>query len=349
MPQISMLIAGLDQEYIENLANWFRENRPQQFRVSAFTEKESFEDFISNNEDVPDVMLTEEDFISSALEQNNNIIILGEPRSEKYAELKHVSKYQPAYGIASAVLTILSESGRVSKWDKPGKSEIIVCLSPDTALKSTTALYLALACEDAVYINFESFPFYRLNPEKNFINKNLSDFLYHIKSLKGNTGIALDSAVYNDYTGLNIVPPVDNPIDIWEMTENEMDALIEALKSWGHFKTVIADIELNAGPYTAKWLEAASVVFVPLSPFLLHQKQRVYNMINSLSEASAKKVKWIQAIPVEDELSEVSGDVCYVPELKALPEDWKPYVQNCSFLDQFRSLVSNVKQCVQGL
>jgi hypothetical protein len=342
-----MIIAGCDEDYIKNLANWFRANRPQQFRVSVFTEKESFANFYLNENEIPDVVLAEESFLcglngekSSEPEVNNNIIILGEIHSEKYSKLKQIEKYQPAPGIASAVLSVVSEYGKVSKWRKPGKSEIIVCLSPDQALKSTFALYLAYACEDAVYMNFESFPFYRLNPEKNFTNKSLSDILYHIKASKENTGIALDSAVYTDYTGLNMVPPIDNPNDMWELNENEMDSLIEALKLWGHYKIVIADIELNAGPYTAKWLEAASTVFVPISPNFLHQKQRVNNMINSLAINTAEKLKWIQTMPPENELVEEPGNICRIPELRALPEDWKPYIQSCSFLNRIHALIS---------
>jgi len=343
MPQINMIIAGRDEEYIKNLANWFRENRPQQFRVSVFTDKECFTNFVLNEKEMTDVILAEEAFLCGNPENNINTIILGEPCGENYGKLKHIDKYQPAPGIASAILTIMSEYGKVSKWDKPGKSEIIVCLSPDPSLKSTIALCLSLACKDAVYVNFESFPFYRLRPEKSYTNKSLSDILYHIKSLKGNTGIALDSAVYSDYTGLNIIPPIDNPNDLWEMTENEMDTLVNALKSWGHFKAVVADIELNAGPYTAKWLEAASTVIVPLSPVLLHQKQRIFNMIESLASAAAKKIKWIQAVSFENESLEAPGDICYIPELRVLPEDWKPYAQNCSFLDQLHALISGDK------
>jgi len=340
MPQINMIIAGRDEEYVKNLANWFMEHRTHQFRISVFTEKESFENFCRNENETPDIILADEAFLCADLETNNNIIILGESRSEKYIKLKHIEKYQPAPGIASSILTIMSEYGKVSGWNKPGKSEIIVCLSPDQALKTTFALYLAYACKDAVYLNFESFPFYRLLPEKSFANKNLSDILYNIKSSKGNTGIALDSAVYTDYTGLNIIPPIDNPNDIWELTENEMDALINSLKSWGHFKTVIADIELNAGPYTAKWLDAASTVFVPISPFLMHQKQRVNNMINSLSGTESEKVKWIQTMPFDSESFEEPDRICYIPELKALPEDWKPYVRNSPVLDRIRAIVS---------
>ena len=341
MPQINMIIAGRDKEYIINLANWFRENKPQQFRVSVFTEKESLANFLLNEDEIPDVILAEEAILCSDIEKNNNIIILGESCGEKYNE--HIEKYQPAPGIASAILSALSECGKVPKWDKPGKSEIIVCISPDPALKSTIALCLALAYEDAIYINFESFPFYRFNPEKSFTNKSLSDILYHIKSLKGNTGIALDSAVYTDYSGLNIIPPIDNPSDMWEMTENEMDELIKSLKMWGHFKIIIADIELNAGPYTAKWLEAASMVFVPLSPMLLHQKQRVNNMINSMASTASKKVKWIQPISLENESFEQAGDICYIPELSSFPEDWKSYARNCSFTGKIHALISSSK------
>jgi len=343
MPQINMIIAGLDEEYIKNLANWFRENRPQQFRVSVFTEKDCFTNYLSDENEKPDLILAEEAFICSDLEKNNNIIILGESCGEKYSDIKCVAKYQSAPGIASAVLTILSECGKVSKWDKSGKSEIIVCLSPDPALKSTIALYLALACENAVYINFESFPVYRLHPENNYTNKSLSDILYHIKSSKGNTAIALDSAVYSDYMGLNFIPPIDNPNDMWEMTESEIDALVKALKSWGHFKLIVADIELNAGPYTAKWLEAASTILVPLSPLILHQKQRVNNMIKSLAGTTGKNLKWIQSAYLKNESFEEPGNVCCIQELKPLPGDWKPYVQSSSLSKQIYSIIFDDK------
>src|SRR5690606_23829228 len=78
MPQINMIIAGRDEEYIITLADRFSENKPQQLRVSVFTEKESLANFLLNEDEIPDVILAEEAILCSDIEKNNNIIILGE-------------------------------------------------------------------------------------------------------------------------------------------------------------------------------------------------------------------------------------------------------------------------------
>ena len=60
MPLIHLVLAGSDFQYVNRLSQWFIENKSSQFQISAFTEKESFLNFLSQSENEIDVILAEE-------------------------------------------------------------------------------------------------------------------------------------------------------------------------------------------------------------------------------------------------------------------------------------------------
>ena len=219
-------------------------------------------------------------------------IVLGQ--AVELTDLPAIEKYQPAPSICSDILSVLSNNQtRAEKWFTFGKSHLIACFSTNIYLKSTLALLLSYLSTDYVYISLDSFPLYKIGENFQAYNKNLSDILYHIKSQKGNPVIALESAVFTDSSNINFIPPLDNPKDLWELTDNEADIFIEALTSWGHFSKIIADLECNTGPITIKLLEAASNIFIPFDKTHLHQIPRIKSFLNSIRGLNSDKIAWI--------------------------------------------------------
>ncbi|MDD4295485.1 MAG: hypothetical protein PHC69_00815 [Ruminiclostridium sp.] len=312
---VNMVIADQDEVYLSRLAKWFRENRSNQFQIMAFTEKESLLRFMKETDLNIDVLLIGENFLSPELSAALDIIILGQPIEPVNNGFKYIDKYLPAPSLCSEVLSAISDSENPIP-GKAGKSELIICFSPEPRLKSTLALYLSGISNDNIYINLEPFPFYMTcqNAYKN--QKNLSDVLYHIKASKGNVIMALESAVLSSYNGINIIPPMDNPKDLWELSDKETGILIDSLKSWGHFKNIIADLEFSVGPHINQWLESSSLILIPFEIKQLNQIRRLKNMLNlSIPE---EKIKWILA----DEcgyvdLPEDFSNILILEELKA--------------------------------
>ncbi|NLX76393.1 MAG: hypothetical protein GXZ01_03305 [Clostridiaceae bacterium] len=292
MPLIRIVLADHDFMYINHLAQWFIENKPSQFQISVFTEKESFDRFVSENGDRIDIILAAEDFLVDNVRQNIESVVLGQ--AVRLSGLPSVEKYQPAPSVCSEILSILSDSVTgAEKWLSTGKSRLIACFSTNTCLKSALAIMLASLSNDYVYINFESFPFYTLSDNVQDYGKNLSDILYHIKSRKSNPVMALESAVVTGAGPCSFIPQLDNPRDLWELTDNEIDDLTETLKSWGHFSKVIADLECNTGLVTMKMLEAASNILIPFDRTNQHQVPGIKNFLKSINGLNNEKVRWV--------------------------------------------------------
>lgn len=291
MPLIHLVLADNDFEYVNRLAQWFIENKQNQFQISAFSEKESFKKFISENKGKINIILASEDFLTDVPVQDTITAVLGQ--AVKFENLNSIEKYQPAPLICSDVLSILSNrKPETEKWYPLGKSELVVCYSMNIYLKSKIALLLSLLSKDYVYISLDSFPFYKIEGN-NDTYKNLSDVLYHIKSRKGNPVMALESAVLYGNNQIFYIPPIDNPRDLWDLTDAETDIFIEALKSWGRFSRIIIDHECNTGPMTIKLFEAASSIIIPFETANLHQLSRIKSMTDGIHGLSSNKIKWV--------------------------------------------------------
>lgn len=290
MPPINLVLADFDFEYVNHLAQWFIENKPHQFKLSVFTSKESFEKFFESKNNV-DIILASEDFLIENIQQNAICIVLGQ--AVKMSGIACIEKYQPAPAICSDILSVISNSQHKAKnWYSSGKSDLVVCFSPNTYIRSTFALLLSALSKDYVYINLESFPLYMVENIQTY-NRNLSDILYHIKSQKSNTVMALESAVITNRNHINFIPPLDNPRDLWELSETEFDVFIEALMCWGHFSKVIIDSECNTSPSTIKLFDAASFIVVPFEKTQINQIPRLKNMLNNIPGLDSEKVRWV--------------------------------------------------------
>jgi len=291
MPVIHLVLADHDLEYVNHLSQWFIENKQHQFKIAAFSEKESLKKYISENNQNINVLLAAEDFLFDIASYNFIPVVLGQ--AVKLSNLSAIDKYKPAPSICGEIMSILTGGETESKWYNTGKSDLVVCYSVNIYLKSTIALMLSLLSDNYIYINLDSFPIYLVDGRIRSYGRNLSDVLYHIKSRKGNPVMALESSVATGGNQINHIPPIDNPTDLWELTDDEIDIFIEALKTWGRFSKVITDHECNAGPLTIKLFEAASCIIIPFDTTNLHQLSRINSMINGIHGLNCDKIRWV--------------------------------------------------------
>jgi len=329
-----MVIADSDEEYVHRLAQWFRENRTRQFQISAFTSQDSFSKYLQSGDVHADVIVLNENFLTPQLMEKENLIILG----SSAANLPCVEKYQTASSFCSAILSSLTglqcikhESGHASK------SNIIVCFSHELRLKSTMALWFSSMNQDHLYMNLESFPYYLLNRES---DRTLSDIIYHIKASKSNLSIALESSVSSS-GGITHIPPIDNPLDLWELTDKETCILTQAILSWGRFTNIILDVEFNTSPRTLQWLEAASRVIVPFTTTHQQPILGMKSMLSSLPGAGTGKYHWVIASEHFNESLQQQFDALHLlPWLEELPANFHNLRLEAHMLEQLKILVA---------
>ncbi len=336
MPLVHMVLADNDAEYVHRLAQWFRENRPRQFQITAFTAEESFAKYLQSGNEQVDVFLLNEKFLTPELMDKGNLIILG----SSAADLPSVEKYQTASSLCAAVLSQISGWQPVKNpLENSGKSNLIVCFSPELRLKSSLALWISRISHEHIYINLEAFPFYSLQSESAG-GKNLSDIFYHIKASKNNLAIALESSVCNSSEGICHIPAMDNPGDLWELTDKEICIFAQALQSWGRFSNIIVDLECNTSPRTLQWLELASRVIVPFSAAHPEPALKMKNLLSSLPDAGGDKVRWVLAGTNQDEdLKDHFEPPFYLPWLKELPSRWNTLNPDKQAIEQLQALL----------
>lgn len=339
MPLVHMVLADSDAEYVQRLAQWFRENKPRQFQISAFTARESFENYLKSGNLQADVILLNEQFLTPELLEKGNLIILGSTATG----FPSVDKYQTASSLCSAVLSHMSgwqPSGAVH--GNGGKSNVIVCFSPELRLKSTMALWLARMSSDHLYISLEAFPAFCLQNETG--GKNLSDIFYHIKALKGNLTIALESLVCNG-NGISYIPPMDNSGDLWELTDKETGILAETLLSWGRFSNIVVDLEFNTSPRTLQWLEMASCVIVPFTAAYPEPILRMKSKHSYLPGAGTDKYRWVLAGEGHTAgLKDQFETLYWLPWLEALPQRFGTLSLEMHAFGQLKALLAGQRQ-----
>lgn len=338
MPLIHLVLAGSDFQYVNRLSQWFIENKSSQFQISAFSEKESFLNFLSQSENEIDVILAEESFLIEYPGINETCVILG--RAVKLTNHPAIEKYQSASSICSQVISAISKnSNKAIKWNTVRKSELVVCYSPNIYLKSTIAILLSLLSIEHGYINFESFPYFDLQEGYQMYNKNLSDILYHIKAEKGNLLMIMESAIATTNNQIRFIPPIDNPTDIWELTDKEMDTFIETLTNWGHFSKIILDIECNTSPMIIKLLESSSYIIIPFDKTQTHQIIRLENLLSSILGSDNDKIRWVCCGDCEQKYLDVNNYLEF-PWLNPSREEFRGFPMDTDIINQLGSLLS---------
>lgn len=287
---IHLVLADGDRDYVDHLSRWFRENKQRQFQVSVFTEEESFQGYLQSGNAQADVIVLSESFLKPGMESQGNLIILGSTSTG----LPSIEKYQTAPALCTAILSQVSQWQHILQGAQHnGKSNLVVCYSPQLRLKTMLALCLARISGEHLYLNLQAFSCYPLQAE-DAGSRNLSNILYHIKASRGNLQIALESSVTNG-KGINFIPSVENPGDLWELSDKETGILIQALSSWGQYSDIILDMEFNTSPMALKWLEQASCVLIPFTPDYTDMILRVKNALDVIPAVGADKLRFVLA------------------------------------------------------
>ncbi len=249
MIKIRLAIADTDEGYIKRILNFFNGNYSDKLEVYSFTQVESLFNLTKLNK--IDVLLASEALgidVKLIPERISFAYLVDSPSIETVNNKKTVCKFQKADLIYKDILSLYSENPVNAfglKTEDQGKTNILSFYSCSGGSGSST---VAAACsynlskrgKRVLYLNLELF-----GDTSIFFNadgaSNLSEVFYAVKSKKVNLALKLESAVKKDQSGVFFYDTCSAPLDILELTDEDIDTLLQELKASNLYDYIIID------------------------------------------------------------------------------------------------------------
>ncbi len=245
--KIKVSILDPNIEFMNRLAKIFQQKYADRINLSIFSNQENLYQSLSKNH--VDLVLVDQS-IKIEKERIPEGITVGYFSAMKDVDaidgIPVICKYQKAEEIYKMMLNLYAEAASEVKLKK-SESDARVTLFTSVQGGSGTS---AVAAAYALRRRLERKVFY-LNLEK-FGDSNLyfqgegrlsfSDVIYALKSRKGNLSIKLESAVQTDPTGVAFFNTCRNAYDMFELSDKEIESLIQEIAQTVEYKEVVVDL-----------------------------------------------------------------------------------------------------------
>ncbi len=157
-----------------------------------------------------------------------------------------ICKYQKAEEIYKMMLNLYAEAAsevKLKKGDSEARIVLFASVQGGSGTSTAAAAYaLKKSPEKKVfYLNLEKFG----NANLYFKGEgklSFSDVIYAIKSRKGNLAIKLESTVQTDTRGVDFFNTCRNAYDMFELSDEEIQPLIQGVIQLGRYEEIVIDI-----------------------------------------------------------------------------------------------------------
>lgn len=262
---IKIAIADKNVEYVERMINVLEGY--EDIKLSAYTEKNALKQALESRSF--DILLFDASFYDGQEETKRAAlkIILSDDAEEipeSCRSFQRISKYQRISRIYQQVLELYAEicndAGILNGQDRTAS---IVFYSPvggagKTSLALAAATRLAVQGYKTLYLNLEDIPsedFYLTQGGE----KGLSDLVSCVGE-NINFALKVQSLLQNKAENLYYLNHFSSPNDVYEMTEEELAKLIEALRKTRLFQVIVMDMGVALDRKALKVFEAADKI-----------------------------------------------------------------------------------------
>jgi MinD-like ATPase involved in chromosome partitioning or flagellar assembly len=268
--KIKLAILDGDGGYLDRLSSFFAARYAGRLEVYAFTGWEAARECLANSR--IDVFLAGESFDirDDMLPKRCGFAYLtNSPGMAAVNGVRAVCKYQKAEELYRQVLEIFDSScGAAGGRGGAGAGQRVILFTSASggtgcsAGAAACAARFARAGRAVMYLNLEP-----LGDSGAFFagegRSDLSDVIFALKSGAANLPLKLEIGARRDSSGVFFFAPPRTALDLFELDEDDIDALMARLREAGAYEYVVADAPLSAGRIAMRLLRhAQSVVFV---------------------------------------------------------------------------------------
>lgn len=268
--KLHILFYSKDNTYINHLKKYFSIHYCEKMEMSFFTEKEVLISCLNSSE--TDILLADEDTAEDVKGKYPDILVVylteKSHLDDENVKNSYIFKYQKGEMIYKKLLNLVASNAGNSFKNfvrKAGEPEIHLFFSINGgAGASTVAKAFALynsSEKKVLYLNLEVFG----NCEgvlEGSGELGLDDVLYALKSRRGNLLLKLESCLKSTEDGIGFYAPVDNPINLLEITKEEFQNLLEGLKESGLFDQILIDVDGFPSVFFSEGIRAAHQIWI---------------------------------------------------------------------------------------
>ena len=298
-----------NENYARRLMHAMSLKANQQFNIELFTQRESFERYLSENE--PTVaMVSEEGYFDELRDAySGNLVVLTEEQEQSSGRFGEnaveVYRYQPMDVIYREVL----DHSELRPRGKLDIVDIIGVYSPVNAVPKTSfSLNMAKVLSErykALYINFEEFS--GLDEILRAVNDvTLSDALYYFRQGRQSAQEKILEIVQT-VDGIDYFPPVMCAEDISYVEPEQMAEFVECVGKGGHYETVVLDLS-SALKQPWRLMECCSTIYMPVKNDYLSERKIFEFETYFCSVGLAKTLGLIEKVRLPEGESGIDAD-----------------------------------------
>lgn len=252
MIKLKLMLLDKDENYIKRIVSGFNIRYNDKFEIYSFTKPETAMTNLRTNH--IDVFLASKDFKidETQIPRGCAFAYLVENTAiETVFNQRAIGKYQKADSFYKAIISLHSETAghMVGYKVKDGDLAQIIAFAPSgggsgsSSMAAACAIKLAREEKKVLYLNLEHFGDTSLY-FKGEGQATLTDIIYSIKSKKTNMALWLEAAVrYDTRYKVNFYEACNIPLDIQEISEEDISQLLAGLQASASYDYIIIDID----------------------------------------------------------------------------------------------------------
>lgn len=309
----NMAIYFRDMDYLESFMNYMAE-RNTGFACFGFTKSENLKAYAKENSIA--VLLTDSACYAKDARHINSemtVVLTESPDTETPPGVYTVNILQPVDEIVREILKAAAKMDIALTRDLLSSTiSIYSFVSPvGRCLKTTLAMAASQLLSDkdrTMYINLEPDSGFSVIFGRDY-DTDLSDLIFYLRDGDGNrASLMLQSAVC-DCQGINYIPPVMNPGDLFQISCDEIIQLFDVLKGNG-YKNIVIDLGVLL-PGFEKLLNMSEHIFMPVRKdnISLAKTAQLFSYFRTLEEIQIEdRIQQLEP-PYFKELPGIAGNI----------------------------------------
>lgn len=259
----------MDSNYAARFINYFNIHYADRMELSEFTDIRLLGESIRSWH--PDICLVGSEMlqeIGDAVKSGSNVVILTEDMEEETNGLLAIYKYQKAELLYKEILNVFADKKNgfhAFRKRAEGSAACYAFLSASGGAGATTvalAYAARLAAEKRVlYLSLQQYSNADLVLKAEG-NGKFDDVLFALKSRRGTLSLKLESLVRTSRENIHFFVSCENPMDLQEMTADEVKRLLREVVTGGQYDEIIIDLDSRLGEIELAALEECDYIVV---------------------------------------------------------------------------------------
>ena len=262
---MKIVLYSQDVYFMDIFSMYVKQQHPELI-ISLFTEKEKARSYIRSHEDEVDVVMADKLFFKDFEAQVPVEIIIGNQTiADTERKIQSLNIYQQRSDIVGDLKKIvLCMSGNSLGHEGFQGGRVAAFSSTQGGSGKTTIAYMT-AIQSAksrrtAYINLETAPYTQGLYQAEF-DIAMEDLLFAVKDRRSLAGILI-SGLKKDQNQVLVLPPIKSMRDFMDITDKDIEYLIQALMDHGEVEMLIIDVPFDFSEKSQKVMEMSDRIFM---------------------------------------------------------------------------------------